>query len=140
VARTRVVLAAMPTMLAGIVRELLVPHPDLEIVAEVGARADLPALLATVSATIAIVGLAVGESPAVYATLLRAHPELTILAITADGRTAYHCAMRMQVSVTTELSATQLLQALRARGGVDRDLHLFSLHWPIPAADPAPDN
>jgi hypothetical protein len=153
VARTRVVLAALPKLLADIVRETLAPHPDLEIVAqvgahaesgalaEVGALAELGALVAATRATVAIVGLAAGESPVCCSALLREHPDLTVIAVTADGRTAYHCEMRMQVSVMTELSARGLLATLHALDGdgVDRDLHLFSLQRTISAADRAPD-
>ena len=130
----------MPTMLAEIIRETLAPHPDLEIVAEVGARADLALLLSATQATVVIVGLDEGESPIVCANLLRARPDLTVLAITADGRTAYHCEMRMQVSILTQLSAQGLLAVLRAPEGVDRDLHLFSIQRPMSGAEPAPDN
>jgi hypothetical protein len=139
VPRVRVVLAALPTMLAEIVREALASHPDLEVVAEVHSRAALWRLLPASEARVAILGLEEGESPLDCAALLRAHPHLTMLAINADGRTAYHCAMRMLVSVTTELSLQQLIDALRAEG-VDRDIHLFSAHWPIPSAAPGPDN
>lgn len=137
---TRVVLAALPTMISDIVRETLAPHRDLQVVAEVDSHLALRRLLGATLADVAIVGLAGGESPGEFAALLRTHPELTLLAISLEDHTAYHCSMRMVVSVTAELSLQQLLDALRARDGVDRELHLISFHWPIAGALERPDN
>ena len=137
---TRVVLAALPTMVADIVRESLAPHFDLQVVAEVDSRTALSRLLATTSAEVVIAGLANGESPDEFASLLRVHPDLTVLAITLDGHTAYHCTMRMVVGVISEVSLQQLLDALRAREGVHRDLHLISFQWPIAGPIAQPDN
>lgn len=137
---TRVVLAALPTMVADIVRESLAPHFDLQVVAAVDSRAALRRLLATTPAEVVIVGLANGESPDEFAPLLRVHPDLTVLAITLDGHAAYHCTMRMVVGVITEVSLQQLLDALRAREGVHRDLHLISFQWPIAGPTTQPDN
>lgn len=138
--RTLIVLAALPTMLADIVRQALAPHPDLEIVAQVSARAELLRVLASTPASVAIVGLAVGESPLDCSDLLRAHPHLAVVAITDDGRSAYRCEMRVQLSVVTELSARGLVAAIRPSEDVDPDLHLFSLHRSISAPDRTPDN
>jgi len=140
VAWTRVVLAALPTMVADIVRESLAPHFDLDVVAEVDTRPALNRLLTTTAAEVAIVGLAEGESPDEFAPLLRVHPDLTVLAITLDGHTAYHCTMRMVVGVMSEVSLQQLLDALRAREGVHRDLHLISFQWPIAGPTAQTDN
>ncbi len=133
--RTRVVLAALPRMVSGLVRQVLADHPDIEIVAEVGVRADVVPLLATTRAAVAIVGLAEGESPLECSTLLRAYPGLSIVAIAADGRTGYLCDVRVQVGVLLELSSDALLAALRQAEGVHRELHLFSLPRPIHSSD-----
>ena len=125
-ARTRVVLAALPAMLADIVRGTLARHPDLEIVGDVGDRAALLPLIQATAATVALVGLEAEESPEGCLALLRACPALLVLAIDPDGRRAYRCEMRMQVSVLTELSADLLLAGLRATGDVDPALHPFS--------------
>jgi hypothetical protein len=127
-------------MVSDIVRESLAPHFDLQVVAEVDSRPALSRLLTTTSAEVAIVGLAAGETPEEFAPLLRVHPDLTVLAITLDGHTAYHCSMRMVVGVITEVSLQQLLDALRAREGVHRDLHLISFQWPIAGPTSQPDN
>jgi DNA-binding NarL/FixJ family response regulator len=133
---TRVVLAALPAMISDIVRETLAAHSDVQIVAEVESRTALRERLAATDAEIAIVGLAMGETPGEFAELLRAHPGLTVLAISLEDDMAYHCRMCMLVSVTPELSLQQLVDALRAREGVDRELHLISFHWPIAGAAP----
>jgi len=138
VTRTRVVLAAMPRMLAGLVRQMLSGQSDIEVVAEVDALGDLAPLFATRRAAVAIVGLADGESPLQCTTLLRAYPGASIIAISADGRTGYVCDVRLQVGVLLELSADGLLGALRCAEGVDRELHLFSLPRPIHSGDATP--
>jgi len=127
-------------MIADIVRETLAPHFDLHVVAEVDSRLALSRLLSITVADVAIVGLAGGESPGHFADLLRDHPDLSLLAISLEDNAAYHCSMRMVVSVTAELSLQQLLDALRSREGVHRDLHLISFQWPIAGAAPRPDN
>ena len=127
-------------MISDIVRETLAPHSDLQVVAELDSRLALGRLLSTTSAEVAIVGLADGESPGEFADLLRDHPDLSLLAISLEDNAAYHCSMHMVVSVTAELSLQQLLDALRAREGVHRDLHLISFQWPIAGALPHPDN
>lgn len=137
---TRVVLAALPAMISDIVRETLATHLHLHVAAEVESLPALRQLLAGADAEIAIVGLAAGETPRDFADLLRVHPELTVLAISLEDHAAYHCRMRMVVSVTTELSLRQLVDALRAREGVDRELHLISFQWPIAGAASGPES
>ena len=111
-ASTRVVLAALPTMLADIVRDTLVPRVDLEIVCEVADRLELAPALARTGATLAIVGIAAGEERASLAELLRAHPHVRLRVIRTDGREAFLYELRLEMSTIAELSPRDLLHAL----------------------------
>jgi DNA-binding NarL/FixJ family response regulator len=141
--RTRIVLAALPKMLCEIVRETLASRSDLEIVAEVDTRTGVTDALTRTGATIAVIGVPAGTTRPGCAGLLRAHPGLRVVAITADGGTAWLCELRLEVSVVTEVSPKGLLAVLEAvarREDVDRDVDLFSAQRPIPNGHHPSDN
>ncbi|HJU75442.1 MAG TPA: hypothetical protein VJ717_16985 [Gemmatimonadaceae bacterium] len=133
-----IVLAGTPRLFGEIVSATLTARPDVAVAADVRNRSDLPDALDATGATLAIVALEPNESPAVFGDLLRARPELSLLAITADSHAAFLCELRLQMAAI-ELSPSALLQALSAREDLNRSLHLISVQRSIAGTGSFPD-
>ena len=120
VARTRIVLAAPPTMLGDIVRQLLAAHPDLDVAAEVHEPDALSAIVRRTGADVVVIALpgdGDGSLPdGLPHSLLRDHPGLTLIALRDDARSAFVYELRLHETVITEISPRVLLEVIRSDG------------------------
>jgi DNA-binding NarL/FixJ family response regulator len=110
--RTRVVLVDMPTLLRGIVREVLAPAADVELVGEFPESAGLAAAVEETEADVVVVGGALGDGGPVR-RLLEAHPRVRVLAIAADGRRGTVFLLAPEREPLGEVSPEVLLEAVR---------------------------
>lgn len=131
----RVVLGTMPPLLCDIVRETLAGEQDFEILAEVTRPEHLLAAIMRTGASVAVVGIASGDSKALVHELLAIEPRLAIVALTSDGRTGYVHALQPREWAIADISPETLLDAIRAARsprGVHPRVHPLSADWSIP--------
>jgi hypothetical protein len=97
----RVVLAGMPPLLHDAVHAIIDAEPDLRVVGE-GASAEVPA-------DVVILSAGAGAADGVLAAALERRDATRVVVVAADGRAAYVCTPR------GELSATTLREAVRGQ-------------------------
>jgi DNA-binding NarL/FixJ family response regulator len=110
--RTRILLADMPQMLRDIVAGILVPEPDLEVVAETAAVNGLPDAVSRFGADVVIVGR---DDPSLATTLMEGAPRIKVLAVTAGGRESWLYELRPQRVSLGEISPQRLVDEIRKR-------------------------
>ena len=87
-ARIRIVLGAMPSMLREIICEVFSGQPDMSIVSEPSSDNDLATAISEFRADLVILELVNDSLSRTGERLLRSHPRLKSLGISRDGRTA----------------------------------------------------
>jgi len=107
-ATRRIVLLDLPRMLADLVREIVAADDGLEVVGE-GA-----AVLAAADPDFVIVGGDGAALPESCRDAFDAHPHLTVLALTGDGRHGDLWSLAPRHVALGEVSADTLLTAMRA--------------------------
>jgi DNA-binding NarL/FixJ family response regulator len=103
----------MPRLLRDIIDDAIAREPDMMLIDEAGG--DFEALVHRSAADVAIV---VDDSPdreAVHRQMLVDHPELKILVVTDDGRTAQLLELRRRLM--SDVSAQSLVRAIRDAAG-----------------------
>jgi DNA-binding NarL/FixJ family response regulator len=108
-------------MLRDILCNAMAGEPDLAVVGQV---ADDEALLEAVQQThpeVVVLGVGVERSPPL-GELLGAHPYVTVLTVSADGRLAAVHGLRRHVDHLGDSSPRELLRAIRAAVSAPRHL------------------
>jgi DNA-binding NarL/FixJ family response regulator len=113
---TRVVLARLPGILLGVLRQIL-DQPDLEVVGVVEDPAMVLGTVERTSADVVVLGED-GDSAGVAARVVERHPGVNVLAVTPDARQAFLYRLRPTRTALGELSPDRLLTAIRAPGDV----------------------
>lgn len=107
----------MPTLLGDIVRETLAGHAEFEILAEVSEPGEISPAVQRTAADVAVVAIEPRGEPGDRASLpdelLAAHPQLRLIALTSDGRTAYVYELRPREAAIVGISPQSLLEAVR---------------------------
>jgi hypothetical protein len=106
-ASIRVLLAAMPAMLADIIINVIASQQGIDLVGEIASRDGLLRAAVDSRADVVVIGEAGASGHDDYHDLLRARPELRILEIAADGRSGF------LVTSLGEVSAASLIEAIR---------------------------
>jgi hypothetical protein len=110
----RILLANYPTMIPDAVREVFERHPDLAVIGDVRGPMRILQEAGRTKADAIILAQAGIEEPGLYSQLLSVYPDLTILAIAPDMKSAsIHqlCPQRLDLlNIQTE----NLVEALRA--------------------------
>jgi DNA-binding NarL/FixJ family response regulator len=109
---TRIVLIDMSPLLREIVRETLAREPDLDVVAEHEADADVRAAVERESADFVIVGSDAGADAAVR-SLVAADRGVRALELRADGRDSVLYELRPHRVALGEISPETLLRTIR---------------------------
>lgn len=112
----RVLLANLPRILAQILRDLVSRQPDMAIVGEVRALAEVPAAVASLQAEAVIVAASERDLVRSVAVLRDRDPALTFLCLAPAGDRAVLCSPHAPPR-PFELSASGVLGALRAHHG-----------------------
>lgn len=112
----RVVLGQLPVLLGDILRATLSEHPDLEVVSDRSSATRVGAIVASTDADVAIISLPPTGRDRLADDLLRAHPRLTVVALTDNARAG--CIYQLKTEVTPLLDVTpgSLLAAVRQAG------------------------
>jgi DNA-binding NarL/FixJ family response regulator len=110
--RTRVVLVDMSNLLRGIVREVLVPEPDVVLVGEFPDATGLLEAVDETAADVVVVGGRLGAGAPVR-DLLAARPRVRVLAIADDGRRGTVFLLTPERESLGEVSPGVLLDAIR---------------------------
>lgn len=111
--RIRVVLAALPRMLADIVESMVAAQPDMMVANRLAGEATLETSLRENEPHVLIVGLAPEEDASRYDALLYDHPRLKVFAITSTGRDAYLYELQPVQHPIGNVSPEGLMAAIR---------------------------
>jgi DNA-binding NarL/FixJ family response regulator len=110
----RVLLGQMPGMLRDILRDTVRGHDDLEVVGVCDSAAELGGFVDRSSPDVVVVGMERQESIGVFVALFRDHPDLRLLVIRNDARSAALHQLRFRRCRVTDVSPAAILAALRA--------------------------
>jgi hypothetical protein len=111
--RIRIVLAALPRMLADIVESVVAAQPDMVLSSRVAGGAGLAGTLREEKPQVLIVGLSADEDAAHYDDLLFEHPRMKVLAITSTGRESILSELRPVRHAIGNVSPEGLMDAIR---------------------------
>ena len=112
----RVLVANRPRLMRELILETLADQPGIEVVGEVTNEAEIPDRVNQTLPDFLVIGLdEPGRRPAICETILRAHPEVRILAVARDqNRTICYWASFDIHSDDIEPSEAGILNALRS--------------------------
>jgi DNA-binding NarL/FixJ family response regulator len=110
--RTRIILVGLPRMLRDIIGELVRTEPDLSIVGEYGDSGEALEVIERAQADVVITAVDERARPSAP-VLLRRHPALRVLAVSADGTEGYLYELRPIERMLGEVSPRTLLSAIR---------------------------
>ena len=108
--KIKILLANRPRMLREVVRKMIEAQPDMEVVGEVLEPVDLHVAVRDTQADAVILDLEDSEEPGLTSHLLAAYPDLTILGLAANGKTAFVRPRRQEILDPT---GANILSALR---------------------------
>jgi len=111
--RIRILLIDMPRMLREIVGETVSAQPDMEVVAEHTYHASMLSAAITSRAQAVVVGSDGDEVEGLCERLALQRPDLSVLAVSADGRQTVVHELRPHRVPLGELSPQQLVDAIR---------------------------
>jgi chemotaxis response regulator CheB len=111
--RTRIVLVDMSPLLRAIIREALVPEPDLEVVAEHEGDVDLREVVERDEADFVIVGSDAASEECVRSLVAPARG-VRALEVRSDGRESVLYELRPHRVSLGEISSDTLLRTVRA--------------------------
>jgi len=116
--RIRIVLAELPPMLSGIVKDTVSSQPDMAVVAEFSERSALLHALKTGGGDVVIVGTKEPDEPSVPIHVLAACPHIKVLMLETQGRRAALYELRPQRRSLGDVSPRRLIEAIRQQGRV----------------------
>jgi chemotaxis response regulator CheB len=115
--RTRIVLIDMSPLLREIIREALVPEPDLEVVAEHEGPVDLRNAVERDGADLVILGA--DASADSVESLIKANSGVRAIEVRSDGRESVLYELRPHRVSLGEISSETLVRTIRAAPGWD---------------------
>jgi hypothetical protein len=110
---TRILIVAMPPMLGGIIRELVLDETDIDVVGELADHGDVVPAAVREEADFVIAGPPADRLGAVYRELLAACPATRLLAVKGDGRGGALIQLAPSSTPVGELSPDVLLAVIR---------------------------
>ena len=116
--RIHVLLVQVPGVLCGIIRDIVLSEPDMEVVGELSAHDDLMSAIARTEADFVIWGLeptAPGPDsvPDECRAVLDACPQVKVLAVEADGRAGSLYELSPWRRELGELAPARIIEVLR---------------------------
>ena len=114
--RIRVLLAEMPPLLCGIVRETLENEPDITVVAELARGAALHPALTRARPDVVVVGTIEPGGFAIPRGILASYPLMRVLMLADTGRSAVMYELVPHHTPLGEVSPRALLDAIRFGG------------------------
>jgi DNA-binding NarL/FixJ family response regulator len=117
VKQIRIILAEMPQMLLDIVSEIVASEPDLTIVGVLTGKANLEEAVRLSHADIVVLQQTSNPAQAGDTAPRLASRPFKVLAISDDGRQGLLYELRAQCTAIGEMSAVDLVAAIRAAAG-----------------------
>src|ERR1700674_918206 len=114
----RVLVANRPRLMRELILATLADQPDIEVVGEVALEAEIPERVHETLPDFFVIGFVEpGKRPDICDTILRAHPEVRILAVASNQNLSISYWASLDIhSDDIELSEKGLLSALRSAG------------------------
>ena len=116
----RIILAEMPGLMGGVVRDAIKDQPDMGIVAEITQNADVTDSVANGQCDVVVATLSAGSGvPRAYQALLFSDTPVPFIALDPDGRRfqAYGRSVRRQFAVSELLAVIRRLADPEADSG-----------------------
>ena len=111
--RIRIVLAELPPMLSGIVKDTVANQPDMTVVAEFSETDALLRALEAGGGDVVIVGTKEPDEPSVPIHVLATCPDIKVLMLETQGRRAALYELRPHRRSLGDVSARRLIEAIR---------------------------
>jgi DNA-binding NarL/FixJ family response regulator len=113
----RILVANRPRLMRELLLATLADRPDIEIVGEVSSEAEIPASVRRTAPDLLLISLdELGQRPGICDTVLRAHPELRIIAVATEHNRSicYWASCRLDIhSSDIEPSEEGILSVMR---------------------------
>lgn len=110
----RVLLVAIPPMLAELVSQIVAEQPDMEVVGEVTGGVDSLVAVGWSDANVVILALENSEPPGLSSHLLAEYPHIKVLALGRDGQRAFLYEYRQQEVRSREVWLQGLRNMIRS--------------------------
>jgi hypothetical protein len=115
--RVRILLAALPPIVIGIIKDIVAEHDDLGIAGEVATSENLARDAAAVCADVVIVGTAETSDGNAFAEQLFRSPRLKIVAIAPERGLGFLHDLQPRTIALGEISPAELVAAIRTASG-----------------------
>jgi chemotaxis response regulator CheB len=109
-------LVTLSPLLSDIITQAVQPDIDLEVVADFNSREWPDEQLRLMDPELILIGLKVGETDAIAATLLGVAPAAKVIAFSADCHHAYLHEMRPYQKMLIDVTPTVLAEVILGRG------------------------
>jgi hypothetical protein len=110
----RILLVRLPRMLSDLITDIVRRESDVAVVGDLADAGGVGDAITRTGASFVIVGLDDGDLPAAWVPVLRDHPTVRLLGLSAQGRTAYLYELRPHAVPVGELSTDLLVDLVRA--------------------------
>ena len=111
--RIRIVLAQLPTMQYGMVRNALESEPDMEVIGGLVELDQLRQAIESAAADVVVLGAQDSALSDLGSELLYQYPHINVLTLSPDGRQAFLYQIRPYQTVVEDVSSRGLLEAIR---------------------------
>jgi DNA-binding NarL/FixJ family response regulator len=113
----RILVANRPRLMRELLLATLAERPDIEIVGEVANEGDIPASIKRTAPDLLVVSLdELGQRPRICDTVLRAHPDMKIIAVASEHNRSvcYWASLQLDIHCSDiEPSEEGILSAMR---------------------------
>jgi DNA-binding NarL/FixJ family response regulator len=118
----RTAMVTTPALLRDLIRQLMASRVELDVVAELTERRELPRRLEAIHPDLVIIGLRRSESTVLIHSLLLRVPAAKFITLSSDGRSALGFELRLYQTDLGDASADRLSEfvASRARASVPK--------------------
>jgi DNA-binding NarL/FixJ family response regulator len=108
----RTALVSLSPLFSDIITKAVEPEIELDVVAQIHGRGSLEERLGLIDPELVLIGLHVGETDAITATVLAAAPAAKVIAFSADCRHAYLHEMRAYQATLIDVTPAALAEAI----------------------------
>jgi DNA-binding NarL/FixJ family response regulator len=104
-----------PALLRDVIKQLITSRVELDVVAELTERRELPQRLEAIRPDLVIIGLRRSESIVLIHTLLLRVPAAKFIALSSDGRSAFGFELRLYQTNLGDASPDRLSEFVKSR-------------------------
>lgn len=115
-ADTRILVVGLPRLLGGVMSGIMAGYSGLQIIGEVSAK-DMLNAIAALHPNVVVLGSEAGATDAHIALIRKNHPQMRVVSIDAEGRSATAHEPGNAARRVTDISPDTLLEMLRGLHG-----------------------